>query len=399
MKKYLFTILAATLAIAGCAKFNTDVPGNNEPDQLINFEAYSYVNSTKADPDEHGHFALEEDFAVRAYYTGNYTWIAAQSTGNQGPIALSDAVLYMGSEDGTGVRVSKGTDNVWAPASDYYWPKTGMISFIGWVPATLKPTFSTTDKSALMTIKDYTVDDDDVMISDISADKTAENTTSATHFVPGVPMLFHHLLAKVNFKAKLKSDIDTDNIKHHAVLNSISILQIDTKGTFTVDGTKATLTGNWTDCTNPVNKEDLYVNEKDLQDIGATYSAIQGELTTTATDLLFKEGDLIVMPQELSDDSVVELEYVIYYCNAAGKILDRYIVKATPTAGNADEHELTPFPLNTFKKSNGDLLNEWDINKAYYYTIIVDPNSDQKITFDPAVKDWDDPATEADKDI
>ncbi|MDO5321155.1 MAG: fimbrillin family protein [Bacteroidia bacterium] len=367
MKKVLTTI-AAVCAISGCAKFSASVP-ESEQNQPISFQAQNYVSSTKAgDADNGGHLEFTaESFWVRAVYTGAASWADAY---------LEDAVTYMNN-----VEVKK-NNGVWAPAKDYYWPKAGKLTFIGWTPNVMVE-FSTY-QSSFLTLGPYTVKSDDLMLSDPAIDKSIEDADDITHFAPGVPMLFHHLLAKVNFKAKVKENMDSDGITHHIVLNSVIVRSIVHTGTYYVDATDSNLSGSW-DAGIDYEDEDsnpdyYYTNNVDLQSIGSTYASVDSELTTTATDPLFPK-DLYVMPQTLANSSIVELQYVIYYCNSKGKILDRYVITAA-----TGQEDASQFKLKDFTK-DGTPLTKWEQNKIYYYTIVFDPNS-KKITFDPAVINW-----------
>lgn len=388
MKKYLFTILAATVAIVGCSKIN---PGNavEEPDQLIQFDAYKYVTSTKADADNQGHKELETSFAVRAYYTGNYDWKGANST------TLANAVVYIqGTSPATGATVTKNASGVWS-AGDYYWPKTGKLSFVGWVPATLAPTFSTTDNT-FMTLS-YTVPDAksgqaDLLISDITENKTIANADDHTHFADGVPMLFHHTLSKIVIKAKAVND-DIDAIKHFVVINSVTIAGQGTTNTYTL---KRDGTGGWGDsatgtaeaatlCTysNPASK--TYGSNLAASDFATGALLPSGTTASPATAATLCDA-YYVMPQDIDDAVTMTVKYTIYYCNASGMILD--ILDKTST-GEA-------FQVNEFTKDSV-AIDEWNDNTVYQYTIIVNPNSStKKITFDPAVVDWS--ATEVDAD-
>lgn len=380
MKQYLLTILAATLAITGCAKFNASAP-NDESDQLINFQAATFLNATKADPDLDGHQKMPvSSFKVSALYTGDKGWA---------DIDLRDAVLYM-----PDVVVTKSGDS-WIPKADYYWPKTGKLSFVGWASQGGDSYMMITpeNRRQFFQIKNFEVVNDvynDLLVSDITTDKTGANAKDKQHVAAGVPMLFHHVLSKIYFSAKLKPNVSTDNIKHYAFIKSMSIKQIYTKGNFVFDASEKTvLNGAWTTTGDAVDQNELYTNSTAIQKVGDKYNAAENDLSTTeATSLLSDENGMLVLPQELSDSAEVELSYVIYFCNDKGTILDIY-------EGNNET-----FKLNTFKLSGTTTpLDEWEQNKVYNYTVIVDPNSPDRITFDPAVVPWVDPEVVLEEEI
>lgn len=383
MKQYLLTILAATLAITGCAKFNASAP-DDESDQLINFQAATFLNATKADPDLDGHQKMPvSKFKVTALYTGDKGWAE---------IDLKEAVRYMYNVVVT-KSVSESVES-WIPSADYYWPKTGKLSFIGYSSTNLglSTMIDEEHRNQFFQIKNFEVkdDSDDLLVSDITTDKTGANAKDKQHAAAGVPMLFHHVLSKINFSAKLKPNVSTDNIKHYAFIKSMSIKQIHTKGNFVFDASEKTvLNGAWTTTGDAVDQNELYTNSTALQKVGDKYNAAENDLSTTeATSLLSDENGMLVLPQELSDSAEVELSYVIYFCNDKGTILDIY-------EGNNET-----FKLNTFKLSGTTTpLDEWEQNKVYNYTVIVDPNSPDKITFDPAVVPWVDPEVVLEEEI
>lgn len=361
MKKHFITILAATLAIAGCSKVSPGAPNTDGPDQPIKFQAANYVSSTKAGSNIE---FTEKSFKVQAYYTGATTW--AETT-------LSNVVNYM-----NGVEVKKSND-VWAPSDkDYFWPKTGYLTFIGWAPATVTPTFNTSGATNFMTITPPSPLTD-IMVSDFAYDKNVSNASS------GVPILFHHILSKINFKAKFVDTPDADGITHHAAITSLKFLKFIDDGTYIIKGDAAGSTADWTakwslgsNYNDLVGDKYKYENSSEIS-VGSTISSnFTGDLKTGSVNLI---SDAFVFPQTLDNQSKIELTYVIYYCNSSGKVLDKYEVTSSSPAADRQ------FQINTFSNSNGTITS-WEQNKIYTYTIVIDPNSGQKITFIPTEEDW-----------
>lgn len=361
MKKHFITILAAALTFVGCSKVSPGAPNTDGPDQPIKFQAANYVSSTKAGSNIE---FTGESFKVQAYYTGATTW--ATST-------LSDVVTYM-----NGVEVKK-SNNVWAPSDkDYFWPKTGYLTFIGWAPATVTPTFNTSGATNFMTITPPATLSD-IMVSDFAYDKNVSNAGS------GVPILFHHILSKINFKAKFVDTPDADGITHHAAITSLKFLKILDEGSYIIKGDEAGSTADWTakwslgsNYNDLVGDNYKYENSSEIL-VGSTISSnFTGDLKTGSVDLI---SDAFVFPQTLDNQSKIELTYVIYYCNSSGLVLDKYEVTSSSSVGDRQ------FQINTFSNSNGTITS-WEQNKIYTYTIVIDPNSDQKITFDPVVEEW-----------
>lgn len=361
MKKSLIILLGAALAFVSCAKVSPSVPGDGTPELPITFQAANYASSTKAGGQSA--FPTDKSFKVQAYYTGSATWESVNSM-DPTTFTLKDAVAYM---QGAEVTYDSSTGK-WAPTGQtYYWPKTGYLSFIGW---TCAKTVSWGTECSSVVFKDVYPSDGDLMISDVANDRTAANSST------GVPMTFHHVLAKVNFKAKAK-DVN-DGIIHHVILNSVSIKEVKNKGDYNFDFTfpddpDYTL---WDLSDSTTDDYDVYTNPSAAAaKIGDTIDGtLAGELGTSASDPLLQDGQLVI-PQELETTSVVELNYVIYFCNSTGKVLDKY-------TGSQEK-----YPINTFSR-NGTPITTWEKNTIYTYTIVIDPNSDQKITFIPEITDW-----------
>lgn len=382
MKKYFILATAAAVALASCSKVVMD----ETPDQEINFNAVNYVNSTKADPDTHGHleFYSAGTFVVNAYFSaGNFANIAGSTQ-------------YMENIDITKSQVS-GDLYAWKPATSYFWPKAGKLSFIGYYPtgATGAAVVDAATNSLAVSFTNYTVagtldaqkdlalennDKNDLMVSDpminqTSNDETDPHYANGTTLAHGVSMLFHHTLAKVAFKAQLKN---YDDEKLNAIyaqlgaqINQIEIRDIDNKATF--DGAA------WGDPTNTtkVSSGNFVNNAK----VGATVNG--GALPTAATGLIVNTSataqgpEYYVLPQSLSADTkVVYVKYTVY-TTAGDKVVDAVEKEATVA-------------LNLMKTSTSAPINVWEINKKYIYTIIIDPFADE-IYFDPAVVDFETP--------
>ena len=361
MKKSLSIIALAALAFVGCSKVTADAPNTNEPDQPIKFQAANYVSSTKAGSNIE---FTEESFKVQAYYTGDKTWAAS---------TLSDVVTYM-----NGVEVKRSND-VWAPSDkDYFWPKTGKLTFIGWAPATVSAAF---DSNAGQMSIEFGDGETDLLVTDIVADKTYNEHQ---YNYDGVPMLFHHILSKVNFKAKAKSGMDDDGIKYHIVITSLELKSITTNGTYTLSLLASDpVKGSWGTSGGGNNKPVYSLSNYTTQNTGATFANVTEEIKGTASPL---GSEFFAIPQTFSASAKVSIKYVIYYCNSAGKILDKHDKTA----------EAEEFILNSFT-NNSSQITSWEQNKIYTYTIVIDPNSDRKITFDPVVEVWT--AVEAEKKI
>lgn len=333
--------ILATLALSSCSKVSTDSPVPEEAQQEISFQTAYYEGQTKADDaDGKGHLELDGSFYVRAYYTGDATW--ANTT-------LANTVLHMNN-----VEIAKAGD-VWkAKTGTYYWPKAGKLSFFGYTGWAGTKTWGT-EKTALFSSVETISITSDPMVADLATDLSS-NPTTATHFVPGVPMLFHHTASKVAFQGKTTAEEengDGEGLEYKVKINSVTIDDMFTKGTYTLNGTNATISGAWSDQTSAADLAYL----DDAQVLTSEVAAL-GDL-----------GQVTVLPQ-----SVATLKAIVSYTIEVYKA-------GTDVKMASKDFTNVAVPLNTTS------ISAWEQNKIYTYTIIISP-VDGEITFDPAVAPW-----------
>lgn len=334
--------ILATLALSSCSKVSTDSPVPEEAQQEISFQTAYYEGQTKAD--SHGDLELGTNFFVRAYYTGDATWAST---------TLANTVLHMND-----VEIAKAGD-VWkAKTGTYYWPKAGKLSFFGYTGWAGTKTWGA-EKTALFSSVETISNTSDPMVADLATDLSS-NPTTATHFVPGVPMLFHHTAAKIAFQAKTADGAALgagEGLKYVVKINSLSTSDMYTKGTYTLNATNATVSGAWS---NPAAAKAL------------SYLSSDQTLTTTAA-ALGTAGQVTVLPQSV----------------ASIKAIVSYTIEVYKAEGYTEASE--PMAKNTFSNVQVDLattsITAWEQNKIYTYTLIISP-VDGEITFDPAVVPW-----------
>ena len=333
--------ILATLALSSCSKVSTDSPVPEEAQQEISFQTAYYEGQTKAD--SHNHLELGTNFFVRAYYTGDATW---------GETLLANTVLHMNN-----VEIEK-TGDVWkAKTGTYYWPKAGKLSFFGYTGWAGTKTWGA-EKTALFSSVETIANTSDPMVADLALDLSSN--PEKTHFVNGVPMLFHHTAAKVAFLAKTKDGDDLgsgEGLKYVVKINSLSTSDMFTQGTYTLDATNATVSGAWS---NPAEAKPL------------SYLSSAQTLNTTAA-ALGTAGQVTVLPQSV----------------ASIKAIVSYTIEVYKAEGYTEASE--PMATNTFSNVQVDLattsITAWEQNKIYTYTLIISP-VDGEITFDPAVAPW-----------
>ena len=360
MKKYLILTAAAIAALVSCSKVQT--AGDTE-DRAISFQVGRYQN-TKADPADY-----KDDYASVPF--GAYAWYKG--------VSAADNTVFM-----TNQKVSyKAADNIWTPEGiTYYWPKTGTLDFICYSPyvADAKGISVTEDKIAFT---DYTPGTDDLMYGDKA---TGLSDNAKTYYYNGVPVLFHHVLAKLEFvinAAYLEKTAGTgDKTKWEITVSKVTIKGVAATGSLelALDGSGWKL---------PADK--VWTPGGATKDI--TLDA--GSLATLTDEPQALGGSIFVLPQLLAGGPQVEIEYTI---------------KTYHDKGSGYELILTEKDITATAALVLDKLPQWGINQAITYTFSIAPtpssgsdpkdtddpvdpkNPDLKnveITFDPVQADWE----------
>lgn len=357
MKKVLLLAATAGIVLSSCVK-NEPADTFGASDSKITFEAPAVGATTRAIPGEIDNSAAypeNESFNVWGWYHENdYTNFAALTN-------------YMTQENGDPIKVTK-NGNTWAPATDYFWPKTGKLTFAAYSPADAAGTYTHTAQG--LQIDGFTVPEVgkqyDLMYSD-----RAYNRTSSTNQYPGkdgvsntydgVDIVFHHALSSIVFKVGTAENYST-GADIDFKIKSITIKNVYGAGDFNetlTDGT-TTRTPAWTTTGEANANYVAFTGEFAVPEDGATYTEPTGA------------ADLILLPQsfEGNDAAVVEIAYT-YGTAASGEI------EAT----------------ETFILKNSTNATAWEPNKRYTYRIIFGLD---KITFAPIVENWEDVTVEPD---
>ena len=238
MKKSLFLAALATIVLASCTQ-NEDF---SQPEK-INFNPVNYkAQSTKAPINTTTYSTTDPSFGVFAFWSKTKDWSLT---------ADADLKQYVGS-NGSSVMIA--FDNQWKSTTDYYWPLSGKLTFIGYTPyyygnlSTNGPVTASYAKSTkTLSITGFSAQyQDDLMytVPETAQNLTANGTeyTGATTSYKGVNIAFRHALSQIVFKAK------TANNLAHAT--QFKITKIEMKGikdvaTMTV---QANGTPRWTEC-------------------------------------------------------------------------------------------------------------------------------------------------------
>ena len=344
MNKHIFYIAAACVALASCVKNEVRV---NVPDQEITFQTVS--TKTGAAFNEDHHF-----FSYAYFLEERKTW-----KNNHG-----DAKPYI---DNAEISCQTGPNGkFWAAAKNYYWPKQGSLTFFAWTDDTKTPSVGTGASVSCahdtgIKITGYSIKvtgnrNKDILVADIAKDKT-NNETATGVWSKGVPTVFRHALASVEFKVNKKTDYPNVTFKvKNIILNDVS-----TKGTFTQGSpTESKAWSDWAETDNiPVFTNDAGV--KVTKTVGATPEEF--DILAPAT------GDYkIVLPQNFGTTATSTL--TIKY-----DIITEYIT-GKPVTETVTETKA----LNEIYKNN------WESGKKYVLGITLGLN---EIYWDPSVEGWE----------
>lgn len=351
MNKHIFYIAAACAALASCVKNEVRV---NAPDKEITFQTVSTKAGGAA-------FETNKHFFSYAYFLEKgRTWDADHA----------DAKAYIDNALITYITPPSGA-SYWAAADTYYWPKQGSLTFFAWTDNTIhdptnNPVPSIAGDGASVTcahdtgikIENYSVMDNlnkDILVAEIAKDK--ENNESATgRWEQGVPTVFRHALAKVEFKVNKKEAYS----KVKFIVKKITLTEVSTRGTFT----------QYQSNPNPEKwgwnswgiQKDLTVFTGNEEVTETAKAGTYNELTPSATDYS------IVLPQVLKDK--IDPKLTIVY-----DIITSYAGKPV-TETVTDTKDLK----DIYK-------NDWECNRKYVLGITLGLN---EIYWDPSVVDWED---------
>ena len=353
MKKYFVIAAAAAVAMTACTK-TTIVEA---PQQEVSFQVANYAPGTKADK------GVKYDTAVPF---GTYAWFQGEADGTQNQeFMVNTKIAY--------------ANSVWKAANaTYYWPKSGSIDFISYSP------FNGTDGNAAtvpavtatsITYTDYVVDGTDILYADKATgctysstkdgaavtDDAAANTTDSKF--TGVPTLFRHALAQVNFQ------FVTADVNYKYAIKKVELLNVIKKGTLTLGLNDDKKTWNLPTTVNPVGWAPA--DEPEYAVVEWT-DPLAVESKTVPTKYATPKN-LLVLPQTLTNVENGTTNQTIK--------ITADITITTPQNKTVYEKdvELTGVLYNTS-------VSVWGMNKSILYTITLSPG--HEIYFDPAVVDW-----------
>lgn len=340
MKKLFFIAAIASVAFAGCTK-NDPAPSVTQQDE-ITFLAPVVGTQTKVYGAIGSAYDPAESFDVWCVHN------TAAITGWGGTAYFSDVpAIYDGTLGG------------WALSPKYYWPATGMLSFVALSPSITTDTDYSDDTGFKITGWSQGADQDaivDLMYSDEVLNKAkgeykadGEEVTGDANSHKGVDITFNHALSYLVFKVKTLADYSGST---EFCLNAITLSGVYTTGDFQ----------QMTDASTP--NTDPWTEKTD----GATgtYTAYSGTLSFDSSPVDVPETtnkEIILLPQALTAaKQKIKVDYQISTDGGAHWIDQTQTVDITNTGVSA-----------------------WEMGKKYTYTLSIGMT---EIIFDPAVANW-----------
>ena len=362
MKK--FFLLAAVVGVALTSCVTNEGAATVADQNEITFEVAKFKASSRVEVA----YPTDIPFGTYAYYE-NYL------TPNQHSLYIDNAeIVYKVAN--TGYWAAKG--------ETYFWPTQGHLDFISYSPynadATSPAVPKISDADVQQTLKYETFKVDAANPVDLLySDKAMQQTANTLNYgFVGVPTLFHHALAKLNFKVKIfRTDNATESpeavTSWSAVINKITISGIYDEGSLTMKTTNVHNAGattvQWKNTMTAV-PYDVWSNTS--SQVTKEWACDQ-TLTTTARHYGAGTADVaenyFVLPQALvSDTQQITIEYAITTKAPEGQTgVKEYVATKN----------LSDFPA----------VPAWEQGKNITYTIDIDPVGDE-IHFAPAIVDW-----------
>lgn len=340
MKKYFIIAVAAVVALAACTKNNVETT-TLEKGRVINFSTVA-GNTTKTPLSGTTYKTTDPHFGVFCY---------ALVDGKNWTADSADGQLYMNKVEISYVDA----DKIWEPASTYFWPLSGTLTFTGFSPISEASKVTYAPASKALTVTNYvaaatTAAQTDLMWANTQKDLTDNQSTytseSATSTLTGVNMIFHHALSQVLFKVKKANGLDDYTI----TVNSIEFNAMST-GTLTVTN-DSPLWGSAT-----VNAD---YNSEGVDVVAPNYGSAFAA---------FGNANMMVPQSLTAANPLVENDqkFTITYS----------LVKSGVNLGQTSR---------TVALRTAD-VTAWEQNKKYTYNIVIDLN---KIYFNPTMVDWAD---------
>lgn len=316
--------LAALVAVALTSCVTNEVV---TPEGEIAFKAVNYKN-TKAGPITGTTYPTDENFGVYAYHS-----LTAWSTSYTPNTYMDNVEIW---ENG----------GVWKNhTKSYYWPKTGMLSFVAYSPYAFGAGTVSATATEGVAFTDFTTTNDFAAQIDLMATDIVKDLAKATPVVP-VPVAFKHLLSQVKVAVKPAATNYAANGVTSITIDKVVLSGVSNVADYaSVDG--AVVATGWSGHATP-SIEYTYLNAAQTVALDATTGAAVGKAA-------------LVIPQTVAGRQFT-INYTITYDGGAKDVMTNVVYNVPADFA-------------------------WEMGKIYTYTVTIGVGDE--ITFTPSVSsDW-----------
>lgn len=365
MKKHLFFVALAGVALASCVKNDVEVPetknvkiGFASPVLYQNIDTkatvYGEIGSHKYTGSETIYtYPREEKFRIFAVeHTGNLvSWDSAIKTAFNG-----QSISYNSSLD------------AWVPlksdGSFYYWPDNEKMSFAAMSPAELDVTGAAVNYSSTgLSVTDFAISDSpetqyDLLYSERAVNQTASNMVDGADYYSGIPITFKHALSSIHFS--LKTDV-TETV----LLKSITLKNAQNMGNFNENYNETSLTRSPEWIIDEASQAKSYTSFTGSVEFPLNPQYVSALAANDGTNDDDESHPLLMLPQTLGDNVVVEVVYTV-----------------------GGEQKTRTVQLNQYPAE--DPITEWEVGTKYTYRLFYSKNAQIQdiIYFSPGTEGW-----------
>lgn len=356
MKKLFFIAAIACVALASCVK-NELAPSVTQQDE-ITFATPVVGNLTKAVTGEIGNnYSKDENFVV-------YGWYCTEDSFNPDKCTVYMNGVTCKHNANRNVESDAGDQGAWEPATTYYWPKNGRLTFSAYSPAELVAGSIANNPKTGLIVSNYTVNTDvtkqyDFLYSDRAYNKTTSiGETNAVY--DGVDILFRHALSSIHVKVKTDKTYPEGTIKVNSIIFKNVYCTADFKENLTTGTEGESKTSAAWVC---------HHGPKDIV-IGSTAQAVAYDAAKYGTTA-------ILIPQQfVVGENKIELVVNYTIKNGGGSTIDQVAELSLVANGSVDGGEATT-------------IYQWVKGYRYTYNLTFSLN---EIYFAPSVETWYDVA-------
>lgn len=401
MKKYFIIAVAAVAAMASCTK--NELNEQAIPEKKIGFEVANYAAQTKANQT----LTNAED-GIYQFHTYAYQF---PTIGSPREFMNVDIFAWQDAEQTSKLTSGTAPVMVWAPEDDYYWPKTGWINFYSYAGThTPAETVSSDFKTVTFTYTDAVIAAaSNILVADAALHQSRANYNDNAHSVDdngsgadvttGVPTLFRHQLAKITFDVEART---TDAKKSANTIWKVQVLNTENQSG---NNYKSTIV--------PINKGSLVLTNADAATAATTQAwtrtnesatNISGWVPSTEKETIeFNDSDVLTIDVNTTGDGtkseVLALRSVMPQLTNGVKFTLVYKVQALHGSNvYLEEIRTVGIDADQVLSDLAGTVTSWGANKKITYHIIIDPVS-EKVTFDPAVENYDEIDADGAQDI